>query len=142
MQDNTYNFDRRELEDYLERMVELQMDLTELKKEAKASGFNPPVLNWLSTTKANSPEDGGEKVINDLFQYAIASGMPLQGIQTEPQAPVDDTQDANAPMARVTKPDSGNVMGEKRVVIPFPMKFFGEVFMGITLASGLIWLLY
>ncbi len=141
------SWDQEELVDYVERLVELQNEMAELRKEAKGSGLQTPALNWLVTQRANNPGDGGAKAVNELISYAAALGMPLEGL-SPPEEQIEEPQEGvkgNNGLERVTGSDhdaSDPLATGAGATIPFPVRLAGECLAGLGLASGLIWLLH
>jgi len=141
------SWDQEELVDYVDRMVDLQNEMTELRKEAKGSGLQPPALNWLVTQRANNPEDGGAAAVNELISYASALGMPLEGL-----APQDELHEehggisgASNGIERVTGSDDTTaelLTREEGPRVPLSLRVAGECLAGLGLAAGLIWLLH
>lgn len=143
------SWDNEELTDYVERLVEMQIEMNDLRKEAQGSGLQPPVLNWLVGQRANNPGDGGAAVVNELIRYAAALGMPLEGLapleEQEEELPRTDGNQAAQELERVTEEsgETGLILArENRPRIPLSLKVAGECLAGLCLASGLIWLLH
>ncbi len=142
-----------DLVDYVERLMEMQLEMNELRKEAASKGLKPPALNWLVGQRAGNPADGGAAIVNELLQYAAALDMPLQGLARN-----GDTGEAPLPApaeAAQASPDSNGterVTGtsthmeallarEDRWRLPFPVVAASECVMGLGLAGLVVWLL-
>jgi hypothetical protein len=140
-------WDQEELVDYVDRLVELQNEMTELRKEAKGSGLQAPALNWLVAQRANNPADGGAEVVNELISYATALGMPLEGLvprDEQHEEQIEATEAGNG-IERVTGSDHDPyellAKGDGPTV-PLALRVAGECLGGLGLAAGLIWLLH
>lgn len=142
----------QDVADYVERLVEMQLEMNDLRKEAVANGLKPPVLNWLVGQRAGNPADGGASIVNELLQYAVALNMPLRGIGgseengNEPAAGSDEVPASHNEMEQVTTSPAvmhldALLAKEDRWQLPFPVVAVAECAMGVGLACLVVWLL-
>ncbi len=64
-----------DLNDIIDRLVELQDEINVVRKEAKLGNFSPFVINWLVNAKSNYPGDNGAEVLNELIKCAEILGI-------------------------------------------------------------------
>ena len=74
--------DREELERRLAELLALELDVSHARRIARQQGIDLQVLNFMTRLIQKNPGDGGERVVNAFFGYALACGIPLAGIES------------------------------------------------------------
>jgi hypothetical protein len=141
-----------DLTDYVDRLVEMQLEMNELRKEAASHGLKPPALNWLVGQRAGNPSDGGAANVNELLQYALALDMPLEGVNRKPEDETCAEQSADvlqpSPACNAMEPVTATsasmetlLAREDRWRLPFAARVVMECGLGLGLAGLVVWLL-
>lgn len=122
---------REELDRRLEAMLALEKDILYTKKLCKERNLDVQAVNILSKLIRQSPGDGGEKVINTIFAYAVLCNVPLSGIEAIQQEHRKESNTVLPDIKRQYKEGAGSVT--QRTVV--------DVLIGVTLAICLMYLL-
>ena len=69
------------LENYLDKLVELEEDLGQVRKLARANELEPQAINFLTQVIRQNPGDGGTRVVGKIVEYARACGITVSGVQ-------------------------------------------------------------
>jgi uncharacterized protein (UPF0335 family) len=95
MADNSKRPDRALLTSYIEKISAVQSSIQELNQEnfqirrdARADGFNMEAVNILSMIVSKSSHDGGLGLLQDVVQYAAEIGMKLDNVTVETESEV------------------------------------------------------
>lgn len=131
------------LNSYIEKTVsaqssiqDLQREITRLRQDARADGFNMEAVHQLGLILAKSPHDNGAGLLRDIFQYAHQTGVELENVTVSYDTPAkaaDDTgNDASVSVSRFidTKP-----------FFDGRLSLVAQVALGFAVAGAFLWLL-
>lgn len=90
MTDKTDRSDSSLLSDYIENIAalqnsiqELSVEINQLRRDARADGFNMEAVHTLAQIVAKSPHDGGLGLLQDIVKYAHEIGLELEAVTVD-----------------------------------------------------------
>lgn len=93
-----------ELEQALEKLIELEEDLAHLRKISRGRNMDPQATNVLTNVIRQNPGDRGEKVLNLMFDYAAACDIKIDGRVASKVELLDDEPESVLP--KIELPDT------------------------------------
>lgn len=123
--------EREELERRLADLLALELDVSHARRIARQQGIDLQVLNFMTRLIQKNPGDGGERVVNAFFGYALACGIPLAGIEEVVQ------RVGGAPKSVLPDIDREAYEDERWTW----RDLLRDAALGVCLAVGILWLL-
>ena len=110
---------------------DLQVEINEVRRDARTEGFNMEAVHILSQIVAKSSHDGGLGLLQDIVKYAQQIGVELDTVTVETNAETAETD-------TTSEDDAASVSHFKAIDAPIDQRF--ALLFQLGLGLGVAWM--